>query len=190
VRALAIVALLTASAQAGVLQPPRHYAALFELHHAWTYDLAVTTWDFDHPHKKKTVRSVVTCTVARVAKLDKVFVSEVGCDDDIPVAGFYVATAAGLYRVTSWIDKIADLGELDAPWIAAAPKAFHKKTHDDFFKADYIQGIKKQGLGWCIYDDTSGFADGGPTRTCFDKGIASGLVDVGGELHRVEFTAR
>lgn len=195
-RALVIVAVLAAPAAAGVLEPARHYAALFELNHAWTYDVAMTTWDPDvepdaHGHmKKKTVKSVVNCAITQVARFSTAFISELHCDDDLPIAGFYAATSAGLFRIPAWVHIKDDLPELDTPLIAAAPKVFRKKTHDDFFKADYIQGVKRKGTAWCIYDDSSGFADGGPTSTCFDKGIASGFDDTGGELHRVDFTAR
>lgn len=192
---IAVLLLLCATADAGVPKLPRHYAALFEVNHAWTYDVALTTWDFEHPGKngklpKKTDRSVVDCKVARTELFDAAFISEVTCSEAFPVAGVYAATAAGLFKIDEWPKTAADLPELGEPWVLSKPTAWHKKHHDTFFKADYTEGVRKQGLGWCVYSDTTQFADGGPVNVCFDQGIASALNDTGGELHRLEYKAR
>ncbi len=194
---IAVVLLVATTAEAGVPTLPRHYAALFEPNHHWTYDVSLTFWDAPanvDAHgkmKKKTVRSVIDCKVARVQTFSSAIVSEVRCSDDLRVAGFYAATAAGLYSLDAWPAIEADLGTLDAPWISSKPTAFRKVTRiTEPEPGEYIEGVKKQGLGWCVYSDSHHLVDGGPTSVCFDRGIASGLQDTGGELHRLEYKAR
>src|SRR5512140_3485882 len=100
---IVVVALTVALPRIASAAPPKlpaHYAAMFELHHAWTYDASLTTWDYKHPDTvgkgpKVTVRTVINCSVTKVQTFGSTIVSEVTCDQEyertFKVAGVYAA---------------------------------------------------------------------------------------------------
>lgn len=188
---------------------PAHYAKLFEQGKRWTYDVSVTTWDYQaleeiktpnskrHPWPTKTVKLVGTCVVARTAEIGTSTIAEVTCDRpvdpkfDRTVPGIYVANRRGLHRLNGVAFPATedDLAYLDL-LIAAKPKAQLSRKRDEFAKSTLITGVRKAASGWCAYASSEGAAHDGNTSLCFDGRIGSGRDDVAAELNDVTFRVR
>lgn len=196
---------------------PAHYAALFEPGKAWTYDVAITTWDYEKlasittpntsrtPWPKATARLVAVCRVAQVATLDAARVSQVVCDREIHakfdrmVPGIYAADRAGLHRLdtdalpTTAAELALALSQAadPAPVIAAAPRVRRTTRRDDFDRSiTFTTGVRRAGAAWCGYTIIRGASHDGTVTLCLDGGVASGGDDVAAELDDVQFRAR
>ncbi len=166
---------------------PEHYAALFDAGRTFTYDVATTTYDQENwgpktRPPKKTERTIATCKVAKIGAIGSAQTSAIECDHDIevlaPVAGLYVATADGLFRVTALPATEAELATLGEPLLSAKPRAFRTAVHG-------VHGLRGSHVGWCTYDDTSDDVDGSIKSQCYSSsGIATGDFDGGGEEWR------
>jgi hypothetical protein len=165
---------------------PAAYAPLFDPSHVWTYDVATTTYDItDYRHArapKRTAHSTVTCKVAAVQAFAHGSASRIECDGDLEpgIAGTYVATADGLFRLASFPRTEAELVGGTAI-LAARPHAWKKVD------AGAIHGLKVSGKSWCEFGDTSNDSDGATWSQCFEAGIASGDFEGGEAWRRVSY---
>jgi len=200
---LCVVApIVNAAPDAGIALAP-HIAPMFEKGRTWVFDTAFTSWKTDV--EKATARAKVTCKVVSVTPSKRFVLSHVTCSKldvlgrKFPVPGYYVGTAAGLWYLPANDDKEPTADDIhsrlaEPPTIASAPKPFEKVSKDSIESRPYIDGLRPsaKGDGWCVYSDTSKLADGGHTSLCYLNGIGieSGFDDVGGELARLEYTAR
>ena len=183
-----VIAWGVSMARAEPAKLPEHYAALFDAGRTWTYDVATTTYDQENwgpktRPPKKTESAVATCKVASVGAIGAAQTSAIECDRDLeqlaPVAGLYVATADGLYRVHELPRTEAELAALGEPLIGARPRPFRTAVHEA------VHGLRGSHNGWCTYDDTSDDPDGAVKSQCYSSaGIATGDFDGGGEEWR------
>jgi hypothetical protein len=186
-RIAALAILCASSAALADAKPPAHYAALFEKGRTWTYELAVT--DFDYVERPdgtvravpgKPVKSRFTCTVADVAGN----VATVTCDKEIDSAysfrvdGQWVATRTGIAR-----------DEGGPVLVGVRPKVRRTRTKTDFggYMVTAVTSPAKDT--WCSVDDTTkyGAGDGAITTVCFKAGVgvASGKFDYYGGTPRI-----
>lgn len=202
-----LTSLLVSSVAGAAPALPAHYAPLFEKGRTWVYDWSLVTFGAEDENTGKPTRNTdrgkVTCKVAEVAHRAGAAIAHIRCDQDLGrkfvVAGTWLGTAKGLWRIADDADAeaIRD-AQKEPPNIAGQPKPFEKVTHVDFFDKKHdtiLTGVRESAKikGWCAYEDSSNAdPDGGRIVTCFGPGIGieSGYDDVGGELNKLEYTAR
>ena len=209
-RVLAAVVLCVASTASAAPKLASHYAPLFEKGRTWTYDLAITNFDYVETkagtYKSKKMKpevSTFTCSVTAVVAFPEAVVSTIQCDREIDTAysfrvdGTWIATKAGVWRAGDAIDKLpasaAEVELIAAPPMRANPQVRSKRTKDDF-GGYYTESVTSPRKGtWCTHSDTtkSGIGDGAIETVCFaaGKGVSRGLFDYyGGTPRIVEYT--
>ncbi len=207
----AAFAIVLASATAGAAPKlARHYAAMFEKDHRWTYTLAHTDFDFVEQHgvmkavAGKPAMSTFTCTVTNVIAFREAVVSTIHCDTEIDPDyefrpdGMWVATAGGVYRAGSDGDTLpASAKDLSpAPLLVRASPQVTRSTRKDGYGSVITEAVTNPAKGtWCAVTDTTkaGAGDGAITTECFRDGVGlvRGTLDYhGGTPRIVEYTAK
>jgi len=209
-RRVVLATLLMASVASAAPALPAHYAAMFDKGKTWVYDWKLVTFGAEDDKTGKptrnTERGKVTCKVIDVTRRAGPAVAHITCDQELGrkfvVPGYWVGTDKGLWRLGE-SEQAPDADAIKAALkepaqIAGAPNVFEKVTHVEFFDKNHntiLTGVRESPKikGWCAYEDTANAdPDGGHVATCYGPGIGieSGYDDVGGELNRLEYTAR